>query len=328
MKRRALVQSLLTPDAPPREATGPAAGPSARVPSGAVRAMGLELDKLDLAAREGEALRRQIDAGAVVMELDAQQVDPSFVADRLARTADAEYRRLVDSLRESGQQVPILVRPHPGMPGRYQIAYGHRRRDAALELGKTVRAIIRTLSDQELVVAQGKENAERRDLSFIERALFAANLERQGLGRATANAALGVHTAEMTRLLAVAAAIPHDIIHAIGPAPKAGRPRWMELARLIEGRDSEARSAAQQPSFAQLASDRRFEALLTLLRANAVSAEPMLLRNARGEVLVRAEQVSKSLRIAVDDRLAPGFGRFLVDALPALLARFEETGKA
>ena len=40
-----------------------------------------------------------------------------------------------------------------------------------------MRAIIQALTDAELVIAQGKENAERRNLSFIERALFAANLD-------------------------------------------------------------------------------------------------------------------------------------------------------
>ena len=118
-------------------------------------------------------------------------------------------RRLVESIRGD--------RPAGADPGaadtprgreRYQVAYGHRRREAAAELGVAVKAIVRAMSDTELVVAQGKENAERRNLSFIERALFAAHLESRGFDRATLNAALGVHTAEMTRLLAVAAAVP------------------------------------------------------------------------------------------------------------------------
>jgi ParB family transcriptional regulator, chromosome partitioning protein len=38
-------------------------------------------------------------------------------------------------------------------------------------------------SDLERVVAQGKENSERRDLSFIERAAFAIYLEQRGFER-------------------------------------------------------------------------------------------------------------------------------------------------
>src|SRR5690606_36556655 len=53
----------------------------------------------------------------------------------------------------------------------------------------TVRAVVRDLSDTELVLAQGKENAERRSLSFIERAFFAKALIDHGFDRATAQAA-------------------------------------------------------------------------------------------------------------------------------------------
>ena len=98
-------------------------------------------------------------------------------------TADASD--FIDAIRITGQQVPILVRPHPEIEGRYQIAYGHRRARAARELGRPVRAVVRQMSDAELVVAQGQENSARRDLSFIERALYAAKLERAGFDRET-----------------------------------------------------------------------------------------------------------------------------------------------
>ena len=137
-------------------------------------------------------------------------------------------------IRKDGQALPILVRPHSNQVGIYQIAYGHRRWHAARELAIKVRAIIQALTDAELVIAQGKENAERRNLSFIERALFAANLELGGFDRATINAALAVHTTEVSRLLTVAAAIPAAIVTSIGPAPKAGRTRWMELAEFLQ----------------------------------------------------------------------------------------------
>ena len=54
-----------------------------------------------------------------------------------------------------------------------------------------VRAVVRTLSDAELVIAQGKENNERRDLSFIERALFAAHLEHRKFERPTSSSTGG-----------------------------------------------------------------------------------------------------------------------------------------
>jgi ParB family chromosome partitioning protein len=323
MKRRDLVQSLLaaepqTPEALPVTARS-------RVASGAVRAMGLELARLTDEARQAVSLREQVLSGASVVDLDPAFVEPSFMADRLARNSDADYRKLVDSIRTAGQQVPILVRPHPEKAARYQVAFGHRRRDAALELGVPVKAIVRPLSDQELVVAQGKENAERRNLSFIERALFAAALDQKGFSRATVNTALGVQTSEMTRLLSVAGSVPADIIQAIGPAPKAGRPRWMELAKLLDrdAAQSIARQALRQGSFQSLTSDRRFDALIEQLRADADGSEPIVFRNAKGVALVRAERFSRVLRLSVDERAAPKLGARLLALLPDLVRQTE-----
>ena len=152
--------------------------------------MGLSLGRLSEAAAKVESLEQQMLDGDSIHSLDPGLVEPSFVQDRLARTSDADFRRLVDSISAAGQQVPILVRPHPELPGRYQVAYGHRRLDACLKLKQSVKAVVRAMTDAELVVAQGKENAERRNLSFIERAQFAAHLEQRGFERPVIQAAL------------------------------------------------------------------------------------------------------------------------------------------
>jgi hypothetical protein len=73
------------------------------------------------------------------------------VSDRISITVDPGFESLVDSMRENGQQVPILVRPQSASPGRYQVAYGRRRLRAAALLGRMVRAIVQTLTDNELV---------------------------------------------------------------------------------------------------------------------------------------------------------------------------------
>ena len=156
----------------------------------------------------------------------------------------------------------MLVRPHPEAPGRYQTAYGHRRIRAAARLGLPVRAIVRELTDGELVLAQGKENTERRDLSFIERALFAKALAERGFERAIVQDALSLHKSEVARLLQVAEAVPRHVAAAIGPAPKAGRPRWMALAELLKSDAGRCRAEDEigTPRFLEADSDRRFSA--------------------------------------------------------------------
>jgi ParB family chromosome partitioning protein len=326
-KRKDMLKAAFEKSPPDAPQTPVALAEAPRVPSGAVRAMGLSLSRIEEGAARADAFAEQLAGAELVHELDPALIEPSFVDDRIARTSDPDFRRLVESISLSGQQVPILVRPHPDKPRLYQVAYGHRRLSACLELRRKVKALVRPLTDVDLVVAQGKENAERRNLSFIERAAFAAHLEKQGFERSVIQAALAVHPAEMTRLLSITRVIPESLITAIGPAPRAGRPRWMELASLIESED--AKVSLQQlfgdPSFSRVGSDTRFDLALSRLRATKVSSDtPVLFRDTRGRTVVKAEPSTLGFRLLVDVKAAPGLDQFLLDKLPDLIAAFEQ----
>lgn len=297
-----------------------------RVPSGAVRAMGLSLGRLQDEAATAQTLREQINTGDAVMEIDPTLVDGSFVADRLAAEDDAELAELVRSIRQSGQQVPALVRPSPDVPGRFQIAYGHRRLHAVRKLGLRLRTVVRPLADAELVIAQGQENLGRRDLSFIERALFATRLAERGFDRATLNAALSVHTAEMTRYLAVTRGVALPLLHAIGPAPKAGRTRWLDLARALrlKGAQAAAQAAIGRPGFDACDTDERFALVLAAAIGRADAPTMTIWHDERGRPVARIEQGPGSVRISLNERLSPGFGRFVSEQLPALHRAYAE----
>ncbi len=336
MSRRTTIKALLeaagerppaaeAPDATGSEPPDPAAAAARRVPAGAVRALGLSLERLQEEAAAASTLRERLAGGQAVVEVDPALVDDSFAADRLPAGEGAELQELVESIRGSGQQVPALLRPHPDAPGRFQVAYGHRRLHAVRVLGVRLRAVVRPLSDAELVIAQGQENLGRRDLTFIERALFAARLEARGFDRATLNAALSVHSAEMTRFLAVTRAVPEDLVRAIGPAPRAGRTRWMELARLLgRGRAlSAARACVAEGSVAALGSDARFAAVLQAARGGGAGRTGVeVFRAAGGIPIARVEHATTTVRVTVDERMAPGFGRFLADRLASLHRAF------
>ena len=122
-----------------------------------------------------------------------------------------------------------MLRPHPSivrsLPKRLWASPYPRRQGTRV----LVKAIIRDLSDEDLVIAQGLENAPREDLSFIERAIFAMHIEDAGHSRSVIQDALSVDRAEASKLLAVARAIPSEIAQAIGKAPKVGRGRWQAL---------------------------------------------------------------------------------------------------
>ena len=217
--------------------------PQERAPPGPVRSMGLALDRMEDEKRQ---LQEALATGSSVVELDPGLVDASIVRDRLSEPDDAGFEAFKQSIADRGQEGPILVRPHPRTDGRYQVAYGHRRLRAVHALGRKVRAVVRAMSDTDLVIAQGIENSQRKDLSYIERALFAARLEDRGFERSVIIDALATDKGELSKLISVARSIPEMMIEAIGPAPKAGRRRWQALADAL--RDIQARRAADRAS--------------------------------------------------------------------------------
>ena len=166
-----------------------------------VGAIGRSLDAAAQKAKRAKEVERRLAEGQTVVELDPGLIDPSFIADRMESAADVESS-LLDAIREQGQQVPILVRPHPDNEGRYQVAYGHRRLKAVIALERRVRAVVRQLSDEELAIAQGQENNERRDLTYIEKARFAHSLE-QRFGRKVVMAALSLYKSDLSNMLSV-----------------------------------------------------------------------------------------------------------------------------
>ena len=210
--------------------------------------------------------------GETVVELDPGIVDPSFVKDRL-ESDDSGFDELVEAIRERGQDTPILVRPHPKVAGRYMVVFGHRRVRAAKALGRKVRAAVKDLKDREHVIAQGQENSARANLSFIERARFAANLTNLHYDEdgATVLAALTVDRATLSKMLSVAA-LPSNILDAIGAARAVGRDRWYELKLLLDNPSllTAALNFIREPELPAQSSDDRFNSLIAHLKTARV----------------------------------------------------------
>ena len=80
-------------------------------------------------------------------------------------------QELTESIRQQGVLQPILARPHPDQPGRYQIIAGERRWRAAQAAGLAeIPVLVRTLSDTDAMAASLVENLQRQDLDPIEEA--------------------------------------------------------------------------------------------------------------------------------------------------------------
>ncbi len=262
-------------------------------------------------------------------ELEPDLIDAPPVADRLEESLE-EFEEFARNIKEHGQQVPILVRPHPSVEGRYQIAYGRRRLRAVKAAGMKVKAAVRTLTDDELVLAQGQENNARQDLSFIERALYAAELEAGGFQRSLIMAALAVDKSNLSRLIQAAKQLPADIIRLIGAAPKTGRDRWYELSQRLAqaGAVDVARAVLNDDQVKRLTSDDRFIRVFDAVapkKTKAAKQEFALWTAEDGVQAARYKQDKRSLTLMIDKKAAPEFADYVMASLPDLYAAFKKS---
>lgn len=294
----------------------------------ALGAISQSLGGINERMRRAEEIEQKLVEGQIIVDLDTSQIAESFVRDRMDGSLEqsAEFREMI---REHGQAVPILVRPKRGEPNHYEVAFGHRRLRAARELGIKVKAVVRDLTDEELVIAQGQENSGRTDLTFIERARFAANLEDRKFSREIIMAALNVDKAALSRLIALAVRVPPNIIEAIGPAPAFGRVRWHELMDLLDHVDGRRRAQeiVTAPTFARLDTDKRFEALHGGLKSKLVRKRPEIWSAKDGTRAAKVLRSGRRLTMTFDDRIAPAFGEFVEARLQGLYEEYQ-AGKA
>lgn len=315
MARKDLLKGLLDP---PTTATDTPPAPNPRYARGAIGAVNRSI--ADLKAR-------------AVIDLDPHLIDAGGMQDRL-ESDSVQDAGLAASIAEYGQQVPVLVRPHPTEEGRYQIVYGRRRVLALRDLGQPVKALVRDLDDQELVLAQGQENTARRDLSFIEKVNFARQMVAAGYKRKVICDALTVDKTLISRMISIAERIPTEVIEAIGSAPNIGRDRWSALADRLEGSEFDGGTASGLVELIAGGenSDQRFEALFALLvsrtkAAQQISAsEPVTepLADHQGRAIGTVQRRKSGVTLTLSGPGAQGFDDWLLALIPDLYRQWHD----
>lgn len=248
-----------------------------------------------------------------LIEVSADLIDTAGFRDRLDTDPDSIVS-LRDSIAEYGQQVPVLLRHSPTTDGRYDVVFGRRRVEALKQLGQPVKAMVRDLNDRDLVLAQGQENSARKDLSFIEKANFAAQMADAGYDRKVICDALSIDKTVISRMLTITDALPRVLIESIGAAPQAGRNRWLALAGKVEQYDLDALvSSAKGPT-----SDMRFLAVMAFVTppdAGMTSVEPLTGSGGAELGKVRKKQGKTSIELSADSH---DFGDWLLERMTQL----------
>ena len=153
------------------------------------------------------------------------QADHSIAIDRIAPNPD-QPRRVFDndaledlaaSIREQGIIQPLILRPDPSGNGTYQIVAGERRwRAAQLAQLHNVPAVIRQMSDLDVLQIAIIENVQREDLNPVEEAHgYRQLVERFGHTQEKIAEALGKsrsYIANAMRLLS----LPDEVLEMVG----------------------------------------------------------------------------------------------------------------
>ena len=159
---------------------------------------------------------------------------------------------LAGSIRQKGIVQPILLRPSPSQPGRYQLVAGERRwRAAQIAQLHQIPSVIRDLSDAECYEIALIENIQRQDLSVIDEAQGYANLLE--INRYTQDQLSKIigksrsHIANLLRLLGLPESVQsmlRDGALTMGQArPLVGHPQAEFLAKTIVAKGLSARQA-------------------------------------------------------------------------------------
>ena len=235
-----------------------------------------------------------------IVELDPALVHAGGLEDRIG-VDTMEIEALAESIQAAGQQVPILVRPHPERPGEYQVIAGRRRLAACHLAGLAVRAEIQDVDVRALVMGQAIENIAREDLSYIERARLAARMvDEAGLEPKDIEIAFSCGKTERSRYLKVGRALPGDVILFVGKATGVGRPRWEALAERLQTdpkaieRVRAALAAANDVAPTPAASDARFALVFAAAEPPAVN---------------QADASTTGARVAGTELHVPGYER-------------------
>lgn len=176
---------------------------------------------------------QDIDTKLVIPWGPKDRLDPELTAVNNQDTPQS-MQVLVDSISVNGQQIPVLLRPSSEHDGQFEVIYGRRRILACRKLEIPVKALIRTLDDNEALLAKGLENANRAELSFYERARFAQDILEQGYERSSAIQALSISKNTLSQFERITRLVPQSVGDLIGAATNSGRPKWMALATAFE----------------------------------------------------------------------------------------------
>ena len=201
-----------------------------------------------------------------------------------------KLHELAQSIKENGVIQPIIVRQSPVIG--YEILAGERRYRASLLAGLTsIPAVVKQLSDQEMMVQSIIENLQREDLNPIEEARAYESLVEKGFTHAEIADKMGKsrpYISNSIRLLS----LPEPILSEV----ESGKLSQAH-ARSLVGLNKEQQDYFFQRIIEEDISVRKLEALLTEKKQKKLQKNDYFIQN-------EEEQLKKLLGLDVEIKLS------------------------
>ncbi|MBK1736111.1 hypothetical protein CKO15_12690 [Halorhodospira abdelmalekii] len=277
--------------------------------------------------KQNQELQRLVEQGIVpadgamqVMTLDPQTVDQSPFQNRLEQSfSDQAFEELVADIEQTGgNQVPGLVRPKPGVTGRYELAYGERRKRACERAEVPFTALVTELTDQQLALAMAAENRSRQSLALYEQALqYKDFLDHKVYASGTELAkALGISRQSVSKTLRILD-LPAAFFERVDDPRTI---RWSTFNRLYEccpgGKDEVA--SAVEDGLVLYSSTHADQLLREIIRGRSLQPiPPQIYRTQSGKELARIDRLKNGVRVQISSE-EPG----LLEELERLLASY------
>jgi ParB family chromosome partitioning protein len=157
--------------------------------------------------------------------------------------AGAAFDGLKAEIQTAGRNVQAIKVRRLGQGGdgqdEYEIAFGHRRHRACLELGLPVAAVIEELTDAQLFTEMERENRERQDLSPWEQGAMYKRAIDEGLFPSLRRlaSAIGAQVGNVSTAIQLAS-LPADVVDAF-PSPLSLQFRWGTALKTAIDRNAE-----------------------------------------------------------------------------------------
>ena len=278
-------------------------------------------------------LQQQVEAwqrdGSLVVEVPTEKIQDTAWRDRHPLgCADEAFRVLCQSISSEGQIAPVAVRPHSD---GYEVVYGHRRVAACRSLGRPVRAVVVDTDVRGLVARMLIENAQRKDLSPIERAVqYRKLIDEHLMDREEIARLLGVTPQQVSNIL-VLAELPENVLDALGDARAISIATGKRLVQALRERPGDWNSALETARAGTGDATDRANALISSLEVAAKKSRDLagrMIRTRDGRRFARLSASGRQIVLRFQPDLDAVILERMIAQLPDLYAQAVTEGES